>query len=163
MSEVNETELPGVGIRYDFDTRGGPRLGVLVHRTGRRELLVYDEADPDACVTSIGLDEGEARTLAEVMGASRIAEHVTELHQEVEGLAMDWIKVHDGAEWAGQTLLDAEIHTRTGVSIVAILRDGTTIPAPHSSEQLRAGDVAVAVGTAEGVAAATQALQAPPT
>lgn len=159
MAEVNETELPGVGVRYDFETREGERMGVLVHRTGRRELLVYGADDPDACVLSLRLEESEARTLSELLGASQIVEHLADLHQEIEGLTLDWMPVEAGSRWAGRSLADAGVHTETGVSIVAIIRGTTTIPAPHSTEVLQPGDTAVGVGTAEGLARAQVALR----
>jgi TrkA domain protein len=46
--EIQETALPGVGLRHDFTTRAGRQLGVVTHRTGRRDLLLYDRDDPDA-------------------------------------------------------------------------------------------------------------------
>ncbi|MGH2814647.1 MAG: TrkA C-terminal domain-containing protein [Actinomycetota bacterium] len=46
--DIQETNLPGVGLRHDFTTRAGRQLGVVTHRTGRRDLLVYDREDPDA-------------------------------------------------------------------------------------------------------------------
>ena len=38
--DIQETNLPGVGLRHDFTTRAGRQLGVVTHRTGRRDLLV---------------------------------------------------------------------------------------------------------------------------
>ena len=55
VSEVTETQLPGVGVRHEFVTAGGERVAVLSHRTGRREIAVYDRADPDACTTVLHL------------------------------------------------------------------------------------------------------------
>ena len=55
MADVEETKLPGVGVRHDFATSSGQRVGVLLHRTGQRELLVYDEDDPDSCTESVRL------------------------------------------------------------------------------------------------------------
>ncbi|MCC6184034.1 MAG: potassium transporter TrkA, partial [Microthrixaceae bacterium] len=46
MTEIHETELPGVGVLQEFDTVGGSRVGVLTTRAGRRELLFYDDEDP---------------------------------------------------------------------------------------------------------------------
>jgi TrkA domain protein len=46
--DVNQTPLPGVGLRYDFTTRSGRQIGVVSHRSGRRDLLVYDRKDPDS-------------------------------------------------------------------------------------------------------------------
>ena len=49
MPEVTEVRLPGVGVRHDYTTEAGERVGVLTHRGGRREILVYDRDDPDRC------------------------------------------------------------------------------------------------------------------
>ena len=37
MTEVRETQLPGVGVKHDFTTVDGRDVGVLVHRDGRRD------------------------------------------------------------------------------------------------------------------------------
>jgi TrkA domain protein len=71
--DVNETPLPGVGLRYDFTTRSGRQIGVVSHRSGRRDLLVYDRGDPDTCQEVIQLTAEEADALAEILGAIRIA------------------------------------------------------------------------------------------
>ena len=42
--------------------------------------------------------------------------------------------------------------TRTGSSIVAVIRDGQSVPAPGPEFDLLAGDVIVAVGTVDGLA-----------
>ena len=63
MSEVRETRLPGVGVRNDFTTGSGEDVGVLVHHDGRREILVYDEDDLDACSTVIPLTPSDARAV----------------------------------------------------------------------------------------------------
>jgi TrkA domain protein len=151
MAEVSETELPGLGIRYELATREGRHLGVLVHRGGRREVFVYREDDPDACAATMRLDEDEAHTLSELLGGSRITEHLGALHQSVEGLAIDWIVVEDGAPWAGLTLREAAVHTVSGVAVVALLRAGQTTVAPGPTDRLLAGDTVVAVGSDEGM------------
>ena len=33
--DIQETTLPGVGLRHDFTTHAGCRLGVVSYRTGR--------------------------------------------------------------------------------------------------------------------------------
>ena len=151
MADVQETHLPGIGVRFDFLTSSGARVGVLVHKTGRRELLLYRRQDPDQCAFSVELAGDEARTLAEMLGASRIIEQLDNLHQEVEGLAIDWITIDEGAEWAGLSLRDAAVHTQTGVSIVAIVTEAGSIAAPGALEILRPGTTVVAVGQREGI------------
>jgi TrkA domain protein len=151
MSDVQETDLPGIGKRFDFETSSGDRVGVIVHRTGRRDLLLYSRQDPDSCQAVLALSEADVLTLVEVLGGSRITAHLTAVQQEVEGLAIDWIDVDASSQWAGKSLAEAAVHTRTGVSVVAIMRDDGTVPAPAADTVLLPGDRVVAVGTPEGV------------
>ncbi len=46
MTEIEETPLPGVGVRHEFTTANGERLAVLTHRNGRREIAIYDRVTP---------------------------------------------------------------------------------------------------------------------
>jgi TrkA domain protein len=151
--EIQETALPGVGLRHDFTTRSGRQLGVVSHRTGRRDLVMYDRDDPDACQEVIRLTEEEAEALAELLGAARITGHLAELQQQVEGLAIDWLAVEEGSPYAGRTISDTQARSRTGVSIVAVLRGGTALPAPAPDFRFQPGDTAVVVGTPAGVRA----------
>lgn len=152
MAEVRETELPGVGTRFDFTTSVGEPVSVLVHRSGRREILVYDRDDPDQCRTALRLSSDDTLTLVEVLGASRVITSLAAAQQELAGLAIDWLTVAASSQWVGRTLEDAAIHTRTGVSIVAIIRGDEAIDAPGADTLLMRDDRVVAIGTAEGVA-----------
>ncbi len=151
MAEIRETELPGVGVRNDFVTGYGERLGVLVHHTGRRELLVYDREDPDACRVVVRLDEDDARTLAELLGVSRVSEQLAAMQQRVQGLAIDWVPVEPSSPLAGQSLRESAVHSHTGVSIVAIIRGDATIAAPGAEDTLEVGDTVVAVASTGGM------------
>jgi TrkA domain protein len=159
MAEVSETRLPGVGIRYEFTTHGGSRVGVLVHRGGRRDVLVYSRRDPSACELTLALDADDSRTLSELLGASRIAEQLANVQQEIEGLAIDWIRVHPDAPWAGRTLADAAVHSETGVSVVAIVNDNETIAAPGADHVLTPGATVIAIGEADGITRLAAQLQ----
>jgi K+:H+ antiporter subunit KhtT len=156
--DVNETPLPGVGLRYDFTTRSGRQIGVVSHRSGRRDLLVYDRKDPDTCQEIIQLTEEEADTLAEILGAARIAGRLAGLQQRVEGLAIDWLDIPASSPYAGRPLGDTQARSRTGTSIVAVLRGEQALPAPGPEEPLQAGDTAVVVGTPKGIAALARLL-----
>ncbi len=156
--DIQETVLPGVGLCHDFATRGGRQLGVVSHHTGRRDLLLYDRADPDACQEVVSLTGEEADALAELLGAARIVERLDGLRQQVEGLAIDWLPIRAGSPYAGRTIADTQARSRTGVSIVAVLRDGTAVPAPAPDFRLREGDTLVVVGTTAGVRALAEIL-----
>ena len=47
MSIVNEIPLPGIGVRYEFVTHDGDRVAVVHHRSGVRELVLFERDDPD--------------------------------------------------------------------------------------------------------------------
>ena len=149
--DIQETQLPGVGLRHDFTTRAGRQLGVVTHRTGRRDLLVYDREDPDACREVVQLTDEEADALAELLGAARLVEHLAALTQRIEGLAIDWLPIRAGGPFAGRAIADTQARSRTGVSIVAIVRGDGAIPAPAPDAVLEPGDTLVVVGTARGV------------
>lgn len=152
MPEVSETPLPGVGVRLEFTTADGERVAVLNHRTGRREIAVYDADDPDSCRTALHLSPEDARALAELLGASPVSEVVGDVQQHVEGLAIDWVALPGTSAFVGSTIAEGEFRTRTGASIVAVVRGDTTIPAPGPDHRFERDDVAVAVGTSEGLA-----------
>lgn len=151
MPDVTETQLPGVGVRYEFTTDSGERVGVIAHRGGRREVVVYDEHDPDACSTVMHLTADDTRTMAELLGATRVSEVLSSVQQEIEGLSIDWIRVAPESDFAGRTIADGTIRSSTGVSIVAVIRDTETFPAPEPTFEFAPGDLAVAVGTTEGL------------
>lgn len=160
MADVSETHLPGVGVRYEFTTEADERVGVVVHRGGRREVVLYDGADPDECNTVIRLSVDDTRTLSELLGASRVSEVTDAVQQEIEGLAIDWLPVTARSDFVGRTISDGMIRTRTGVSIVAVIRDAETFPAPDPEFAFAPGDLAVAVGTLEGLEAVRRILAA---
>ena len=68
MVKVDETALPGLGMRYDFDGRFGKRVGVITHRDGRREIFVAPKDDPDATEKSVILTEDESAVVADLLG-----------------------------------------------------------------------------------------------
>jgi K+:H+ antiporter subunit KhtT len=150
MGDVQETQLPGVGIRYDFVTGEGQRVGVLVHRSGRRELLLYDREDPDSCSAVVRLELDDTRTLTDLLAASHVSEQLAAM-QQIEGLTIDWLTVPPTAAAVGRSLRDAALRSETGVSIVAIVRGNETVPAPAPDFTLEPGDTAVVVGTPEGI------------
>lgn len=152
MAEVSETQLPGVGVRHEFTTTAGERLAVLSHRSGRREVIVYDQDDPDASTTVLHLSRDDTRTLADLLGATQVSEALAAVQYQVEGLAIDWITVPASSQFAGATIAEGEFRTRTGASIVAVIRGETTVAAPGPEHRSNAGDVIVAVGTKDGLA-----------
>lgn len=159
MSDIQEVRLPGVGVRYEFQTAEGRRIGVISHRSGLREIYVSRRHDPDEFNRVLGLSRDDARTLAELLGATRVAEQLSELQQHLEGLVIDWLPVRDDSPYRRRTIGDAQLRSRTGVSVVAIVRGEDAVPAPGPDAMIDSGDYLVVVGTARGVEQAVEVLR----
>ena len=82
---------------------------------------------------------------------SQVAKELSELEQDVEGLAVDRLPLAAASPFDGGTIGDTQARTRTGVSIVAVLRGDAAHPAPGPAFAVRGGDTLVVVGTPRGI------------
>lgn len=156
--EIEQTALPGIGLRHEFTTNSGRRVGVVSHRNGRREFVIYDRSDPDAVAEYVTLNDEEADALAELLGAPRIVQRLNELHREVEGVMSVQVPIEADSPYVGRRLGETATRTRTGASIVAIVRAGKVIASPGPDFVFNPDDVIVVVGTDDGVAAVAEIL-----
>ena len=159
MGEIHEVKLPGVGVRYEFETAEGTRIGVISHRSGLREVYSSRPDDPDEFRRVLGLSAEDARTLAELLGATRVSQQLAELQQRIEGLVIDWLPVRADSPYAGRAVGDTQMRARTGVSVVAIVRGDDAVPAPGPDAVVESGDYLVVVGTARGIEDAVALLR----
>ncbi|SDC96765.1 cation:proton antiporter regulatory subunit [Rhodococcus tukisamuensis] len=155
---VEVTPLPGIGIRKDFETTTGRRIGVVSHRDGGTDLIISKRDDPDACMASIPLSSDEAGVLANLLGAPQLVAQLREEHRELAGINTRQLPIVDDSPFDGRTLGETALRTRTGVSVVAVMRAGHAYPSPTPDFNLTAGDLLVAVGTADGLDSATKIL-----
>jgi TrkA domain protein len=152
---VEVTPLPGIGVRQDFSIRSGRRIGVISYRDGKFELILSKQDDPDATAASIPLAPEEAGTLAGLLGAPQLVSQLAQQHRDIEGITTRQLPV---TAFASRTLGDTALRTRTGASIVAVVRAGTAHPSPGPDFLFENGDLAVVVGTADGLDTAADIL-----
>jgi TrkA domain protein len=155
---VEQVELPGIGVRYDLVTAAGRRIGVVSYRSGKRDLLLFDPEDPDACKEQVVLTDGEAEALADILGASLMLSQLAGLREQAAGLLTEQVSLPADSPYVGRPLGDTRARTRTGASIVAVLREGGVIASPGPDFVFAAGDVVVVVGTRTGLDAVTGIL-----
>ncbi|MEV4475418.1 cation:proton antiporter regulatory subunit [Nonomuraea sp. NPDC049504] len=151
--EIEQTALPGIGLRHEFTTSSGRRVAVVSHRTGRRDLVIYDPHDPDQACETVTLNDDEADALAGLLGAPRIIRRLDDLHREVEGLVSEKLPIGTESPYVGRPMGDAQVRTRTGASIVAVVRKAQIVASPAPGFVLDTGDVVVVVGSADSVQA----------
>ncbi|MEV0051156.1 cation:proton antiporter regulatory subunit [Saccharopolyspora shandongensis] len=149
--DVTEVLLPGVGLRYEFTTTDGQRIGVVARRRGDFDFVAYPGDDPDEVRLLFRLSEAEADAVTEILGAPRIAERFADLTREVPGLSAGQVEVTAGSPFDGRTLGETRARTRTGASIVAVVRGEDVIASPAPGQGLQAGDILVVIGTQQGI------------
>lgn len=149
---VERTALPGIGVRHDILTAAGRRVGVISWRSGdRRDLVLADVDDPDACSEQVRLTDDEAETLAELLGSSAVLSRLTRLTDEVNAIFTEQIALGSESPYAGRPLGETRARTRTKSSIVAVIRGQGIHPSPGPDFVFEHGDVVVAVGTRTGL------------
>lgn len=147
--KVIETELPGIGRKYTLKLEKNGRLIVIILNSGRREIYFMSNDESEACSFSLELSEEEAKELGFILAGALYepikSEKIDVILKEV---VMEWIKVEKNSELADRTISQLQIRKRTGVSIIAIDREGKIIPSPDPyTEKLMEGDKLIAVGT----------------
>jgi len=147
--DLRETRLPGVGVKYAFRTADGARLSVILHNDGQREIYYYAREDDDEPTAVIELHDDEARQLGAIVGGAyerpRIVE---ELEMALGELHLEWIPVPDTSPAIGLTLADAKLRARTGVTVIAIMREPEPVSGAQPEDVIQLGDMLVGVGKA---------------
>jgi TrkA domain protein len=150
--DVKEVLLPGVGLRYEFTSHNGDRIGIIARRGGDFDVVLYGPDDPDQARPVLHLTEAEAEAVAQILGAPRIAERFTELSRGLPGIETGQVHIVAGSPFVGHPLGDTRARTRTGASIVAIVRNEEVVASPGPAEMLHARDVLIVIGTEDGIA-----------
>jgi TrkA domain protein len=147
--ELRETRLPGVGVKYAFRTADGARLAVILHNDGDREIYFFRRPEDEDPRAVIRLDDEEARQLGAVLGgAYERPKIVEELEMALGELLIEWVKVPDSSPAIGRTLADCAFRRRTGITIIAILREPEPVSGAQPDDVIEAGDTLVTVGKA---------------
>ncbi|WP_435359087.1 cation:proton antiporter regulatory subunit [Haloarchaeobius sp. DFWS5] len=146
---VYETDVPGVGRKFEVELDDDGRLVVLLHHDGRREL--YHRESPEADSTRLASLSGEqARQVGAILGGAYFQPVELGTAQVPLGEAIiEWVTIDEDSQLAGQTLGGCGVRTATGVSIIAVQRDDETIANPDPDFTLEGDDILVALGTRE--------------
>jgi TrkA domain protein len=154
----DETPLPGIGVRRELTLASGRRVGVVIHRDGGIDLIVSEKEDPDACLASVRLGMEEAAALGALLGAPQLVAQLGQQHSQLPGIETRQMVLGEASPYAGASLGHTHLRTRTGVSVVAVVRAGQVLPSPTPDFPVEAGDVLVVVGTAEALERAARLL-----
>jgi TrkA domain protein len=145
--DLRETRLPGVGVKYAFKTGEGARIAIILHTDGIREIYFFRHASDEEPRVVIRLDDDEARQLGAVLGgAYERPKIVEELEMALGELTIEWIPVPEGSPAIGRSLAECAFRQRTGITIIAILREPEPVSGAQPDDVIQAGDTLVTVG-----------------
>ena len=146
--KVKTSELPGIGKKYIVDTAYGARIVIIIHHQGNREIYYLSDPEKDEPDFSMAMTDEEARQIGSLlMGVDYqpVADERTELM--LKKLRIDWLTVEAGSCLAGKSILESQIRSRTGATIIAIQRGEDIIGSPDIDEIIQVGDVLMSIGT----------------
>lgn len=148
--QIKTSDLPGIGKRYSFHTADGDQVTVILHHNGNREIYHFspdDEDDPDFTLT---LTDEESRQLGTIMlgvDYQPVTDDRVELF--LKNIRLEWIKVEPDSCIANKKIIDSQIRSITGSTIIGIQRGNTIIGSPDINEEILPGDVLMAIGNRE--------------
>jgi TrkA domain protein len=147
--DVTETDLPGVGKRFEVPVGDGETAVVLVHNSGRRELFVRPEPEADAEAV-LDLSDRQARVLGSILEGAHfqpIATDDTATTIGEDGVMLEWYTLSADAPLVGQSIGTVGVRERTGATVAAVEREGEVLQSPGPDHVFEAGDRLVVVGS----------------
>ena len=146
-TDLRETRLPGIGVKYTCVTAHGARLTVILHNDGLRELYYFRHAGDEEPQAVIPLDDDEARQIGAVIGGAYERPKIVEdLEMAFGELTIEWVPVPDGSPAIGHTLAECGFRQKTGITIIAILREPEPVTGAQPTDVIQEGDTLVTVG-----------------
>ena len=147
--DLKETRLPGVGVKWSMTTARGSRVTVIQHNDGDREVYIHRRARDEDPAVVLELHDDEARQLGALLGGAYERPKIVEdLEMALGEFQIEWIKVPSGSWVHGRTLSDVAFRKRTGVTVIAILRESESIAGAQPDDIILEGDTIVVVGKA---------------
>ena len=143
---VYETDVPGVGRKFEYELDGEDRLVVLIHHDGKREVFRRPSADADG-TKLFELTDKQAREFGTILeGAYFQPVDLERVEVPLGEAIIEWTELPDDSPLDGESLQEADLRQQTGVSVVAVQRGDETVANPEPEFELAAGDILVTLG-----------------
>ncbi|MVZ64941.1 potassium:proton antiporter [Sphingobacterium sp. DK4209] len=151
MSIVRESDLIGIGKKYQIETEAGDNMVVVIHDDGRRELYRHEDEDNEThCVMT--LSDEESRQVAGILGGLSYKPKALEtIEVALDDLRIEWYKVESSNDGVNKSIGELEVRQRTGASIIAAIRDDETIINPGPDYVIQPGATLVIAGKLKNI------------
>lgn len=146
MSIVRESDLIGIGKKFQIKTSYGDDMVIVIHDDGRREIYSYDEEENESkCVMT--LNDEESRQVAGIIGGLSYTPKALEtIELAIDDLLIEWYKVPSDSESVKKSIGELEVRKKTGASIIAAIQEDITIINPGPEYEIAPGSTLIVAG-----------------
>ena len=148
MPSIQESNLPGVGHKFQVEATSGDKLTIVIHDDGRRELYHFTNDKPSRVASVVTLQDSEARQVAGIIGGlTYVPKALPTAEIVIEDLVLEWYTIPDQAYCIGKTIRDLMVRTVSGASIVSIIEENRQkMINPEADTRLNKGATLIVAG-----------------
>jgi len=150
--DFHHLSLPGIGTKYELETEEGDIISVIYMENGKVQIYTRGGACDEYC--SAELNAMEARRLGNVLTGAIIEAEQEGVEIAFSALCDLRISVHTyliGKNLSGRNIGEMNIRSKTGVTVLAVSREGENTVNPRPSFVFEAGDAVVVIGEADQI------------
>lgn len=143
-----ETDLPGKGKKFVIPTRSGKQLAIMIHDDGRREMYHFNNDAPDDMISTISLDDDEARYVSAIIGGVTYQPTALENIEVALGdIIIEHYRLEPSFKAIGRTIGELRVRQRSGATIIAVIEQNQKKHInPGPDLLLTAGALVVVIG-----------------
>lgn len=148
MKPIRESDLPGIGRKYEIEAHSREKLVIVVHDDGRREIYAPDRDDPEESWSIATLEDDEARAIAAILGGMNYKPKALEtIEVALNDLIIEWYRIDAADPCVGFSIGELGVRQQTGASIIAaVYPDHTYDINPGAECRLVGGGTLIVAG-----------------